>query len=82
MPCIHRFDPQHGGRTPSSSTFTISDFFFALGNGISEKNANSDMWVDMYGGIDGTANYYVQDPSCNGDKCVAGYCYCAGGCEC
>lgn len=73
-----KFDASRGGRTPTSGTFTISDFFCVTSNGMSEQHANSDVWLDMWSAsVDSASSYYVGEAACYGMKCIAGYCYCA-----
>lgn len=49
---------------------------FTTSNGISSDHSGTDKILDLWNLVDNTNNYtYTDDSSCNGMKCIAGYCY-------
>ncbi len=54
----------------------VGQIHYYTGNGISEQHANSDQWLDMWSGQDGTNNYTDTEGNAalQGTKCIAGFC--------
>lgn len=54
----------------------VGQIHYYTANGISEQHANSDQWLDMWTGQDGTNNYTDTEgtPALQGTKCIAGFC--------
>lgn len=63
------------GRNPAVGPKCVGGMHYGWGGQISEAHSNSDDWIDLWNGRDGTDSYDRGDGgAAHGTKCVASYC--------
>ena len=74
---FYKYSPaDRNKRNPAVGFARIARLALRSTGGISEWHADSDKWLDMWKGADGSNKYVTSDDSrARGRKCIAGYCY-------